>query len=488
MFARKLTTRCAVAAALSSVGHTILAAAAQQTDSLLRPPGVRLVTLPSVTLPSEPSRPRETVVAVDPRDSRHLVVSFQQMAGEWNGGWGQRFNVHVAWSADGGETWAVATGTTHENYVFSADPSVTVDLHGHAFLSYVGFDHGRQAPYWGKGGSRNGVFIRRSQDGGRTFQAAPTPIIEYPTMPDPPFQDKPYVVADNNVSSPHAGNLYLGWTRFSLDKSEIMFSRSTDDGNTWSRPMAINTQPGVPRGATSGAVFGFHAVAGPDGTLYAIWSDGQGIVLAVSRDGGRTFEPSNRVIQTTLWELNVAGFLGANGLPAIAIDPRSGRHGRLLVTWGDFRYGDIDILASTSEDGGRTWAAPVRVNDDPKHNGRDQVLSWLAVDSTDGAAYVLFYDRRGDPKNELSTVTLARSTDGGRTFTNYAWTVTATDPTQASYGDYIGLGASGGRVYGAWTESVPTPQQSATAAASGPAVIRIGIADFRTPPRVRGAR
>jgi len=274
-------------------------------------------------------------------------------------------------------------------------------------------------------------------------------------MNDPPFQDKAYLVADNHTASPYAGNLYVGWTSYSLDKSEILFARSTDDGKTWSKPIVISTEPGAAAPSVSGSVVGFHAAVGRDGTVYAIWPDGQAIVLAVSRDGGRTFEASRRVIPTKSFALfqGLPGFPFANGLPAIAIDPR-GSPGRLFVVWGDNPYGDIDILVSTSDDGGHTWTQPVRVNDDPKHNGKDQVLSWLAVDPSDGAAYVLFYDRRGDPKNLVPTVTLARSADGGHTFTNYAWSITPSDPKQARYGDYNGIAALEGRVYGAWTENV----------------------------------
>ena len=54
---------------------------------------------------------------------------------------------------------------------------------------------------------------------------------------------------------------------------------------------------------------------------------------------------------------------------------------------------------------------------------------------------------------------LARSTDGGHNFTNYAWT---DDPFEASdvfFGDYSGLAAYGGRVYGIWTEKpAPAPE------------------------------
>ena len=454
-------------------------------DTLPRPPGVRVVSLPR----QRGDRPHETSIAIDPNDPRHVIVSYQQPVGP-------RYAPFVAWSADGAESFTVAPGIAPPNYAVGADPSVTFDPHGHAFVVYVGTESTDNAPYWGKGGGRNGLFVRRSMDGGRTWDAEHTPLIEYSGMKDPPFQDKPYLVADNGAASRYAGNLYVGWTRFSLKKSEILFARSTDDGKTWSKPMPISTEPGFPRGAAAGAIMGFHAAVGRDGTVYATWQDGQALLLAVSPDGGRTFAPSRRVLATPTILLccsGVIGFRWALGFPSVAVDPRG--PGRVYLTWADYRYGDVDVLSSASTDGGGRWTAPVRVNDDLKHGGADQVLPWSAVDPVDGAGYAVFYDRRGDSTNRLSTVTLARSVDGGRTYRNYAWTVEVSDPRRARLGDYIGIGARNGRVYGVWTESV-TEDLSADEAAElrltgtvvGPSVIRVGVADFGKTRRASGTR
>ena len=145
----------------------------------------------------------------------------------------------------------------------------------------------------------------------------------------------------------------------------------------------------------------------------------------------------------------------ANGFPQIAIDPKSNR---LYVTWSDYRNGDIDVFVRESSDKGKHWSPPTRVNNDPIHDGVEQFFQWLAVDPVDGSVNVVFYDRRGDPTNRKQTVVLARSTDAGRTFNNYSWT---TDPFEVQpgvfFGDYSGLAAYGGRVYGIWTEEPPPP-------------------------------
>jgi hypothetical protein len=276
----------------------------------------------------------------------------------------------------------------------------------------------------------------------------------------------------------------------------MVLVRSMDGGDHWSAPQVISTH--------SGALAHSMAVA-PDGALYVSYitmtvhqseDKGPEVKVQVSRDGGATFEGPHTVASIkppSMQSWAVAEFPRAGGVPNIAVDPRDPT--RLFVAWGDFRYGDGDILAATSGDGGRTWAPPVRVNDDPQSNGKDQWMHWLTVDPTDGAVYVLFYDRRADEKNLLPTVTLARSIDGGRTFVNYAWSDEPSDPKQACLGDYIGIAAMNGQVYAAWVENVSAEQQPSKPPQnvksfdielderqfpSGPSAIKVGIASFRS--------
>jgi hypothetical protein len=169
------------------------------------------------------------------------------------------------------------------------------------------------------------------------------------------------------------------------------------------------------------------------------------------------------------------------GLPQVAVDERSGT---VYIGWSDTRNGDVDVFVTRSTDQGATWAPPLRVNDDPVHNGADQFYQWLAVDPTDGAVYLQFYDRRDDPENQRTTVTVARSTDGGRTFMNYAWSAEAFVGHNTFLGDYPWLTAYGGRIYGAWAEAVADPRAMRRAcnacggALGSPAIIRFGVADF----------
>jgi len=431
-----------------------------RSEDLPRAPGAQIVSLTPV-----PGYYTEPAISVNPANPQQVVAVFQD-------------NAHAAYSWDGGGSWHIAEGVEPPNYRVSGDVSTAFDNHGHAFICYMAFDKLGTFNYWGHNSSRNGLFVRRSLDGGRTWEADHVPIIEHATEPGIPWEDKPYIVSDTSKSR-FGGNLYVGWTRWSLTDSRILLARSTDDGKTWSKPVEIDSHPGLPRD-DNGAAEGFAGMVAPDGTLYVVWSQDDQIMLTASRDGGKTFSRAHAILHTGPTMFAVQTLERANGFPQIAIDAKSKR---LYVTWSDYRNGDLDVFCATSIDGGRTWSAPTRVNNDAIHNGAEQFFQWLAVDPTDGTANVVFYDRRRDSANRKQIVVLARSNNGGRSFLNYAWTEEPFEASGVFFGDYTGLAAFGGRVYGVWTEK-PNPVED-TRVASGDehsgqrgTVVRVGVADF----------
>ncbi len=441
-----------------------------QAQELPKAPGAQIFPLtPTVGRFTEPA------IAVNQKNPQQVVGVFQD-------------NVHASYSQDAGHTWQLADGVEPKNYRVSGDVSVAFDNQGHAFVCYIAFDKLGTFHYWAHGATRNGVFVRRSLDGGKTWEADHFPVAEQTSSPGIPFEDKPWIVADN-TNGRHAGNLYVGWTRWRLTDSQMVLARSTDDGKTWSPPIEIDAHPGLPRD-DNGAAEGFSGAVGPDGTLYAIWSQDDTIMLTTSRNGGMTFSQARAVIHTAPIMFAIDTLERANGFPQIAIDPKSKR---LYVTWSDYRNGDLDVFLATSDDGGKHWSAPVRVNDDPPHNGADQFFQWLAVDPTDGSVNVIFYDRRRDPANRKQVVVLARSTDSGRNFSNYAWIGDPFEVGGVFFGDYSGIAAYGGRVYGIWTEEpAPAPAPEAkTKPAEGKeskeakpqprgTIVKVGTADFTT--------
>ena len=431
--------------------------------------GVPLILLTPAPAPNLPPVPNSQVtdltakpgfftepsVAINPHDPRQVAAAYQD-------------NAHVSYSVDAGKHWQSASGVEPPDYRVSGDVSIAYDAHGHAVLCYMAFDKLGTFNYWAHNATRNGLFVRRSLDGGKTWEAQHNAIIRHETAPGIPWEDKPYIVADSS-SGAYAGNLYVGWTRWTLADSEILLSRSSDDGKTWSAPLEIDTHRGLPRD-DNGALEGFTGAVGRDSTLYVAWADANSIVFTSSQDGGRSFAPPRSIVAVAPIMFHVQAVARANGFPVIAIDPRTDK---LYVTWSDYRNGDVDVFCLTSQDRGHTWSPSVRVNSDAVHDGADQFFHWLAVDPANGAAYVIYYDRRSDPTNRKARVVLARSTDGGRSFTNYAWTDTVFDPAEVFLGDYTGIAAQGGRVYGVWTEKPELPRSRDT-------IVRVGVADFGT--------
>jgi hypothetical protein len=404
------------------------------------------------TLTPKPGRFTEPSVAINPSNPRNVAAAYQDTA-------------HVAYTFDAGKTWTTAENTASKDYRISGDVSITYNAKGEAFLCYIAFDKLGTTNYWAHGATRNGIFVRRSPDSGRTWENNEYVVASQLTAPGIPFEDKPYIVADTTKSQ-YAGTLYVGWTRWTLVDSQLLLSRSTDDGKTWSAPLEIDNHRGLPRD-DNGANEGFSGVVGLDGTLYAVWGDGNNIVFTFSRDGGRHFAKTRDIIHTAPIMFDVQAVERSNGFPVLDMDRKSGR---LYIVWSDYRNGGVDVFSSTSMDRGRTWSPAARVNSDPLHNGADHFFQWLAVDQGTGAANVIFYDRRKDPADREAAIVLARSTDGGLNFQNYAWTETPFNPGGVFIGDYTGIAALDGRVYGVWTEKPDVKLRDT--------IVRVGIADF----------
>ena len=459
----------------------LLAAAILQAQQSVLPvaPRAHVVNI------TEPARFSEPGIAVNPNDPRQVVVVYQ-------GGKTVQGAANAAYSNDGGMTFTVADRTRAEDWRVQGDVTTTFDNQGHAFLCYLAFDKLGTNSYWAHGVTRNGIFVRRSLDGGKTWEKQAQAVKAWPTGHEPgiQFEDEPRIFADTSTASPYLGNLYIGWVEWQLEKSVMLFSRSTDDGVTWSTPRQLSVHDGLPRD-DNGSLGGYVQAIGADGTIHAIWDDGNSIVLTTSRDGGQTFSvPQNVIDVGPPYFGDVPGVSRVEGFPQIGVDTSAGQsRGRIYICWSDYRNGDIDVFVSSTaglDSAVPHWSTPVRVNNDPVHDGQDQFYQWMAVDPKSGAVYVAFYDRRDYSGNLKTRITLARSNDGGQSFMNYAWTTTPFQGTRNTFlGDYIWLAAFEDHVYGAWTENAPSGsamRQSGNGPQGRPAqdltLIRVGRADF----------
>lgn len=346
-------------------------------------------------------------------------------------------------SFDGGTTWG--EGYLPDLYDLG-DPAVAFDRSGNVYFCYIGI--------W----SHSGIFVNRSTDGGQTWMATGTPLIEHEGSV--PFEDKSYPCTDW-TDGPHSGNVYVCWTQFShygstspADSTWILFSRSTDQAQSFDEPLRISDKGGNAIDSDD-TVEGAVPTVGPDGTIYVAWSGPRGIEIDKSTDGGVTFGTDRFVTdQIGGWDYSVPGIYRANGLPITEADISNGPYsGRIYVNWTDERNGDVDVFTIYSDDGGETWGPVVRVNDDPVGNGAHQFFTWIDVDPITGYVYVVFYDRRAHPPgSELTDVYLAISQDGGSTYSNIRISESPFDPNPSIFfGDYTGISAYDGKIRPFWT-------------------------------------
>ncbi|MGE0813251.1 MAG: sialidase family protein [Vicinamibacterales bacterium] len=405
------------------------------------PAGIRVVPLSA----PDARRPAEASVAINPTSPDHVIATLIQA----NPPGQQPRSTNWSYvSTDGGLTWTGAPAA-HPGGRVQGDDVITFGRDGTAFHTFIAFDGIRvDRPER----AFSGIHVRRSTDG---IAWEPAVAVVDHVNSAIPFEDKPWTVVDRAAGSPHRGNVYVAWTRFDVygsanpaDRTGIWFARSKDGGRSFQVPVRISDGSGGAKDDDD-TVEGAVPAVGPNGEVYVAWSGPRGIEFDTSADGGWTFG-ADKVLTTLTggWDLPLPGVERHNGMPVTAVDLSGGKDkGSLYVNFIDERSGpgDTDVWLLASRDGGKTWAAPVRVNDDPK--GAAQLFTWMAVDPADGSVNVVFHDRRGQ-SGTMTGVTLARSVDGGRTFTNYALPVEPFDCCARSsfLGDYNGIDASGGRV------------------------------------------
>src|SRR5262245_57930612 len=188
----------------------------------------------------------EPTIAVDPHATNVAVSGSNDYCAQIVNG-----DVWVGYyrSTDGGASWqdslvpgypadtsAAATASpAHGSCGAAGDPSQSFDRDGRLFYAFICFN--RSKPING------GVFVARYLDDGGRYDRTVlvkkgTPSGQFTTGL---FQDKINLTADQ-TSGPYSGNVYTAWSQypgFSNTNNAILFSRSTDHGVTFSKPVKV---------------------------------------------------------------------------------------------------------------------------------------------------------------------------------------------------------------------------------------------------------
>jgi hypothetical protein len=255
------------------------------------------------------------------------------------------------------------------------------------------------------------------------------------------------------VLNPMTNEIYMTWTQFDKydsqdpkDSSIIVFSKSSDQGKTWSDPLRISKYAGDCVDSDN-TVEGAVPAVGPNGEIYVTWSGPKGLVMQVSKDGGKKWLPAEQFVDVQIegWDLDIPGMNRANGLPILVSDLSNGpNRGTLYLNWCDQRNGkkDTDSWLSVSKDGGKTWSKAIKVNQDSSQ--RHQFFTWMTIDQSNGNLYFVYYDRRNHADN-ATDVYLTRSADGGQTFQDVRISDKPFVPVaEKFFGDYLNISAVDG--------------------------------------------
>jgi hypothetical protein len=383
---------------------------------------------------STSNSPEEVSIAINPKNTNQIVA-------------GANINNRYR-SMDGGATWTVST-LTCPAYSVWGDPVLIWDTANACYFMHLSNPNPTVTP----GGTWvDRIVIQKSGDVGQTYTTC-VGVGKNGTK----AQDKQWAVVN-----PVNNEIHMTWTQFDnygssliTDSSVILYSKSGNAGTTWTTPLRISKFAGDcidEDNTVEGAV----PAVGPLGEVYCAWASQQGLMFQKSTNGGLTWLPQEKFINTIPggWDYTISGLNRCNGLPFTMCDLSNGSNkGTIYINWSDQRNGttDTDIWLVKSTDGGTTWSLPKRVNDDPP--GKQQFMSCMTIDQATGYLYVLFYDRRNYTSGNNTDVYMAVSKDGGNTFVNYQVNANVFSPiSSVFFGDYLGISAHNNVIRPIWMQ------------------------------------
>ena len=399
------------------------------------PQGVFVVNTPFRPVPRTTGMQSEVIITRHPTNHNILFGSANATQGcascPFSVGWYVSTNAGVNWF--GGDTIRNSAGTGLFNF---GDPAPTIDKDGRIIESFIITSGSMGASY--------------STNNGLNWAS----IVGFPGATT--SADKNFSGTDDAPSSAFYGRSYTVYTEFAGSfVNRIVLTYTTNGGVSWSTVAPVSPVP-----STNHFHQGCDIKTGPNGEVYVVWANSvltnpfteDSLGFAKSTNGGVNWTiATNRAANVNgNRTFNMMNNIRVAGFPRIDVDRTCGpRAGWIYVCMGEKNpgiAGDVsDITLYKSTNGGTTWSSGVRVNQDAFGNGKKQYMGAIRVDES-GAVNVVYYDSRNIATNDSAEVWMARSTDGGVTFTEmkvgnkFRHAPTGLANVNSQYaGDYIGV-------------------------------------------------
>ena len=320
-----------------------------------------------------------------------------------------------AYTTNGGTRW-IAPGVLQNN-VFRSDPVLNSDTTGRFF--YLSLLQNFFDDLW------------RSLNGGQSWTAvAPAD-----------GGDKQWFTIDNTNSSGHAFQ-YQCWSTDGNNYGGRQFTRSTNDGLTWMNPINIPNSPawGTLDVDFNGNVF----IGGVNLSTGRIWcvrsTNAKNGAVVPTFDQSRAVNLGGNIIFAE--PINPEGLVGQVFLAVDRSGTSTNNNVYMLasVQPSGFTNGS-EVMFVRSTDGGSTFSAPRRINDDPVNHAKWHWFGTLSV-APNGRIDVVWYDTRHAADNTTSQLFYSYSIDGGNTWSaniavSNSFSPFVGYPNQDKIGDYI---------------------------------------------------
>jgi hypothetical protein len=354
------------------------------------------------------------------------------------------------YSSDGGVTWGQTTLPLASGDSFHSDPTVDWSSDGTAWSTTMGIN-----------GNVLKVQSYKSTNSGATWTFDGT-ISGTQTNTDKQMQ-----WIDHSGTSAYANNNYVIWH----NGNPAFMNRRTSTG--WGSPIQVSDAQ------ATGTCIGADVKTNASGDVFGFFPDtgSRGIFVVKSTNGGTSYAAPVKLVTTyDSYDIGVPAFSSRRILIYVSGGAyRNGTTNNVYALWTDLS-GDSGCTAAASEpgtsttsacktrvwfsrstDGGATWSARVKINNQAGLN--DQFNPFIAVDETNGNLGAIYYDTVADAGRKKVDVYYQLSTNGGASWDPAVKVTTAmTDETISGadsgnqFGDYNSLSGYGNSFFPSWTD------------------------------------